>query len=63
MFAGKTGAYPSEALLSGAPLGQAPSLPANIRLGYKKITRDKRSGLLQKFVIYDCKRFYNIGPC
>jgi hypothetical protein len=26
------------------------------------LARDKRSGLLQKFVTYDRKKFYNIGP-
>jgi hypothetical protein len=25
--------------------------------------RDKYSSLLQKFVIYDCKKFHNIYPC
>jgi len=27
-----------------------------------RLTRDKHSGLLQKFVNYDHKKFYNIGP-
>ncbi len=26
------------------------------------LVRDKRSSLLRKFVIYGCKKFYNIGP-
>ena len=28
----------------------------------ERLAKDKRSSLLQNFVTYNCKRFYNIGP-
>ncbi len=45
--------------LSGAPIkGRLLALPANIRL--EKLAMDKRSSLLQKFVTYNRKIFYDI---
>jgi hypothetical protein len=35
---------------------------ANIKLGWKKLARDKHSSLLGWFVNYDRKMFYNIVP-
>ncbi len=35
---------------------------ANIRLGWKKLGVDKHSSLLQIFVNYGRKKFYNIRP-
>ncbi len=48
--------------LKGVSLGLAPALLPNIRLSWKRIARDKHSGLLQKSVNYDCKKFYNFDP-
>ncbi len=49
--------------LSGAPLyGRLLALPTNIRLGWKRNVGDKHSSLLQKFINYGQKKFYNIGP-
>jgi len=31
-------------------------------LGWKKLAKDKHSGLLRKLVKYGQKKFYNIGP-
>jgi hypothetical protein len=43
--------------------GRLLTLPTNIRLGWKKLGRDKRFSLLQKFVTYGSKKLYNTGPC
>ncbi len=53
-----------EHLKKGASLGQAPALPANIRLGLKleRLARDKHSRLLRKSVNYSRKKFYRTGP-
>jgi hypothetical protein len=46
--------------LKGASLREAPPLLANIENdGHSG--KDKHSGILQKFVNYLCKKFYNIG--
>jgi hypothetical protein len=37
-------------------------LPTNIKLGWKMLAKDKFSTLLQTFINYACKMFYNIGP-
>jgi hypothetical protein len=42
-------------------LGRLLALPTNIRLGWRGLPRTKHSSLLQKFVNYECKKFYNIG--
>jgi hypothetical protein len=36
---------------------------ATMKLGWKKLARDKHSSLLGWFVNYDRKMFYNSGPC
>ncbi len=33
-----------------------------VRIGWKKLTRDKHSSLIRKFVNYGQEKFYNIGP-
>jgi hypothetical protein len=42
--------------LKGASLQHVPAL-----IGWKKLARDKRSSLLQKFVTYSHRKFFNIG--
>jgi len=56
------GAYPREEYLKGASLGYAPASLENVRLGCLRPAIDKHSSLLQTFVNYECKKFYNIGP-
>ncbi len=41
--------------------GRLLASPTNIR-ELEKLARDKHSSLLQKFVHYDSKKFYRIGP-
>ncbi len=49
--------------IAGAPFyGRLLALPTNIRLGRKRNVGDKHSSLLQKFINYGQKKFYNIGP-
>ncbi len=52
-----TGAYPRVEHLKGVT-----TLKHYSRLK-RLATRDKLSSLLQTFVNYGCKKFYNIGPC
>jgi hypothetical protein len=48
--------------LSGAPLQERLlALPTNIIIIWKGLAV-KHSRLLQTFVYYGCKKFYNIGP-
>jgi hypothetical protein len=49
-FASEAGVNLTEAPFKGAPLKGM------------LLARDKCSSLLQKFVNYGCRRFYNIGP-
>ena len=58
----KPGAYPKVEFISCASLRQAPALPTNIILGWKRLATDKHSSLLRKFVNYGHKKFHNIGP-
>ncbi len=37
-------------------------LLANIRIGWKKLVRDKRTNLVQNFVNYGQKRLVTLGP-
>jgi hypothetical protein len=49
--------------LSGAPFyGRLLALPTNITLGWKINVGERHSSLLQKFVNYGRKMFYNIEP-
>jgi hypothetical protein len=56
LFVGKAMSLPKH--LKGSSIGLAPDLRTNIGLGL----RTKHYSLLQKFVIYESKKFYNIGP-
>ncbi len=56
MFVGKARSLP----LSGAPERYSPAILANIRLD--RIARNEYSSLLQTFVNYDRKKFYNTRP-
>ncbi len=58
MIVRKAGAYLSETPFRHSTQRQAPAVPTNNRLGWKAFY----SSLLQKFVTYGCKKFYNIGP-
>jgi len=50
----------SENLSDASILGKFLVLPANVRLAWKLIARDKHSGLLRESVNYGQKMFYNI---
>jgi hypothetical protein len=52
MFAGKAGAYPSEASFRCSTLGHW--------TGLERLARDKHSSLLRKFVNCGRKKFYRI---
>jgi hypothetical protein len=41
---------------------EAVALPTNIKLSWKRLTRDKHSSLLHTFVNYGRKKFDKIGP-
>ncbi len=62
MFAGKAGAYMSEAPFRCSILGLAPGLPTNIRLGWNSLLGT--SSLLRTFVITAVKSFIELatGP-
>jgi hypothetical protein len=62
MFAGKVGAYPSEAPLSCSTLGWAPGLTHKHQTRLERFARDKRSSLLRKSVINGQKSFITLGP-
>jgi len=55
-------AHPKLEHLKGVSLREALPLPANVRLGWKKLAKDKHSSLLQKFINYGNKKFYSTGP-
>jgi hypothetical protein len=61
MFVGKPGAYPIEEPFRCCTLGKAPSLAHKQQTWLERIARDKHSSLLQKFVTYGRKEFYNIS--
>ncbi len=56
------GAYPIEEHFRCSTLGQALGLAHKQQTRLEKFARDKHSSLLQKFVNYEQKKFYNIGP-
>jgi hypothetical protein len=62
MFAGKVGAYLSEALLRCSTLGKAPGLSHEHQTKVERLARDKHSSLLRNFGNYGPKKFYRIGP-
>ncbi len=62
MFAGEAGAYPSGAYFSFSPLGKALGLACKHYTRMEKLHRDKNSCLLQTFLNYGRKNFYNTGP-
>ncbi len=62
MFAGKAGAYPSEASFRCYTLRQAPGFTQKHKTRLERLARDKRNSLLQKVVNYGQNFFYNIGP-
>jgi len=57
MFAGKAGAY-----LSEAPFRYAPGLKYKHKTRLERPDWDKHAGLLQTFVNDRSKKFHNIGP-
>ena len=61
IFASKARAYPNEPVSVAPLLGRLLALPGHIRLGWKSLSRTNNS-LFQKFVNYDRKKFYSIGP-
>ncbi len=62
MFAGNARAYPSEALFRCSTLWQTPGLTHKLQTRLERFARDNHTSLLQKFINYDRKMFYNIGP-
>ncbi len=62
MFAGKAGAYPSEAPFRCSTLGQVPGLTRKHQTRLERLARDKHSSLIRKSVNYGCKKFYGTGP-
>ncbi len=61
MFVGKARTYPNEAPFRCSTLGLAPGLALKQYTRLERLARDKHPGLLQKFVSYGRKKFYNIG--
>ncbi len=62
VFAGKNGAYPSEAPFSCSTLGYTPDLTHKHLTRLERLASDKHSSLLQKSVNYGCNKFYDTGP-
>jgi hypothetical protein len=62
MLVGKEGVYPIEEPFRGSTIGSAPGLDHKKLTRLERLARDKHSSVLQKFVTYGCKKFYNIGP-
>ncbi len=52
ILAGKAGAYPSEAPFKCSTLGQFPGLTHKHQTRLEKLTRDKHSSLLRKYINY-----------
>ncbi len=61
VFECKAGAYPSESPFRCTTLGQVLGLAHKYETKLERLARDKKSSLLRKFVIYNCKKFYNIA--
>jgi hypothetical protein len=59
---GKAGAYSSETPFMCSTLGQAPGLALKQLTRLERLAKSKHSSLLQKFITYGRKMFYNIGP-
>ncbi len=62
MFVGKAGAYPIEEPFRFSTLGQAPGFAHKQYTRLERLVGEKHSSLLQKFVSYGRKKFYNTGP-
>ncbi len=62
VFAGKAGAYPSEAPFKCSILEWAPGLAHKQSTSMERLAKNKHSSLLRIFVNYGQKKFYNIGP-
>jgi hypothetical protein len=60
MFVGKAGVCPSEAPFRCSTLGQAPGFSHKYYNRMERPARDKHSCLLQTFVNYRSKNFYNL---
>ncbi len=62
MFLSKARAYPSEESIKYFTLVYASDLMYKHSTGPEKPAKNKHSSLLQTFVNYKCKKFFNIGP-
>jgi hypothetical protein len=62
MIANKADAYPRVELLKGASLGQAPALPANIRLGWKNLPGTNALAYYQNSQITAVKSLITLSP-
>ncbi len=62
-FAGKARVSQSKVSFRCCTLGQAPDLTYLYQTKLEKLAKDKRSSLLEKFVYYGRKKFYNIETC
>ncbi len=62
MFVGKAKAYARVEQLKCTSLVLGPGLSYKHWTRLERLVRDKHSSLLRKFVNYDRKEFYNIGP-
>jgi hypothetical protein len=62
MIAGKARVYPSEAPCRCSTKEKAPGLTHKHVTRLERLTRDKHSSLLRKFVNYGRNKFYDTGP-
>ncbi len=58
----RPGAYLRKDHLKGASLREAPALLAKTRLVWKGLLGTNTLALIQTFVNYNCRKFYNMGP-
>jgi hypothetical protein len=63
MFIVKTWVYPIEEPFRCSTLGLAPGLAHIPYSMLERLSMDKHSSLLRKFLNHGQKKFYNIGPC
>jgi hypothetical protein len=62
IFVSKAGSYPSGAHFKCSAIGQAPGLIYKRWIRLESTATDRHSSLLQKFVNYGWKMFFNIWP-
>jgi hypothetical protein len=62
MFVGEAGAYLIDEPFKCATLEQAPGLAHKQLTRLERLAKDEHSSLLQNFVTYSHKKFYNIVP-